>query len=57
MAKDEMNAALDKDERNDVLNKDGVNAALDKMLEQGNQLRASELIPVLKAIVEALPSE
>lgn len=32
-------------------------AALDVMLEQGNQLRASELIPVLKAIVEALPSE
>jgi hypothetical protein len=32
-------------------------ATLDKMLEQGNQLRASELIPVLKAIVEALPSE
>ena len=32
-------------------------AALDKVLEQGNQLRASELIPVLKAIVEALPYE
>ena len=31
--------------------------ALDAMLEQGNQLRASELIPVLKAIVEALPSD
>ena len=31
--------------------------ALDAMLEQGNQLKASELIPVLKAIVEALPSE
>lgn len=34
-----------------------INALLDRMLEQGNQLRASELIPVLKAIVEALPSE
>lgn len=32
-------------------------AALDKMLEQGNQLRASELIPVLKAIVAALKSK
>ena len=32
-------------------------ATLDKMLEQGNQLRVSELIPVLKTIVEALPSE
>lgn len=34
-----------------------INAALDKMLEQGNQLRASERIPVLKVIVEALPSK
>lgn len=32
-------------------------AALNKMLEQGNQLRASELIPVLKAIVAALQSK
>ena len=32
-------------------------AALNKMLEQGNQLRASELIPVLKAIVVALKSK
>lgn len=40
---------MTKDEKNAVLVK------LDKMLEQGNQLRASELIPVLKAIVEALP--
>ena len=32
-------------------------ATLDKMLEQGSQLRVSELIPVLKTIVEALPSE
>lgn len=39
------------------MTKDEMNATLDKMLEQGNQLRASELIPVLKAIVEALPSE
>jgi hypothetical protein len=31
--------------------------AIDAMLEQGNQPRASELIPVLKAIVGALPSE
>lgn len=38
------------------MTKDEMTAALDKMLEQGNQLRASELIPVLKAIVEALPS-
>jgi len=38
------------------MTKDEMAAALDKMLEQGNQLRASELIPVLKAIVEALPS-
>lgn len=38
------------------MTKDEMNAALDKMLEQGNQLRASELIPVLKAIVEALTS-
>ena len=35
----------------------GIEAALDKMLEQGNQLRASELIPVLKAIVGALQAE
>lgn len=32
-------------------------AALNKMLEQGNQLRASELIPVLKVIVAALQSK
>ena len=32
-------------------------AALNKMLEQGNQLRASELIPVLKTIVTALRSK
>lgn len=32
-------------------------AALNKMLEQGNQLRASELIPILKAIVTALQSK
>ena len=32
-------------------------ATLDKVLEQGNQLRASELIPALKTIVEAIPSE
>ena len=32
-------------------------AALNKMLEQGNQLRASELIPVLKEIVKALKSQ
>ena len=32
-------------------------AALSKMLEQGNQLRASELIPVLKEIVKALKSQ
>lgn len=32
-------------------------AALDKMLGQGNQLRASELIPVLKEIVKALNSQ
>ena len=32
-------------------------AALNKMLEQGNQLRASELIPVLKEIVNALKSQ
>lgn len=38
------------------MTKDEMAAALDKMLEQGNQLRASELIPVLKAVVEALPS-
>lgn len=38
------------------MTKEEMIAALDKMLEQGNQLRASELIPVLKAIVEALPS-
>ena len=38
------------------MTKDEMAAALDKMLEQGNQLRASELIPVLKAIVEALLS-
>ena len=31
--------------------------ALDKMLGQGNQLRASELIPVLKEIVKALKSQ
>ena len=31
--------------------------ALDKMLGQGNQLRASELIPVLKEIVKALASK
>lgn len=41
--------------------RDDMIAALNKMREQGNQLRASELIPVLKAIVEAivrvLPSE
>lgn len=43
--------------KNENAFKDNVNAALDKMLEQGNQLRASELIPVLKAIVEALTSE
>ena len=39
------------------MTKDEMTAALDAMLEQGNQLRASELIPVLKEIVEALPSE
>lgn len=39
------------------MTKDEMTAALDAMLEQGNQLRASELIPVLKAIVEALPAE
>lgn len=38
------------------MTKDEMNTALDAMLEQGNQLRASELIPVLKAIVEALPA-
>lgn len=32
-------------------------AALNKMLEQGNQLRASELIPVRKAIVTVLQSK
>ena len=32
-------------------------AALNKMLEQGNQLRASELIPILKAIVTAIQSK
>ena len=32
-------------------------AALDKMLEHGNQLRAGELIPVLKEIVKALPTQ
>ena len=32
-------------------------AALNKMLEQGNQLRASELIPVLKEIVKALKTQ
>lgn len=39
------------------MTKDEMTAALDAMLEQGNQLRASDLVPVLKAIVEALPSE
>lgn len=38
------------------MNKEEMTAALDKMLEQGNRLRASELIPVLKAIIVALPS-
>ncbi len=38
------------------MTKEEMTTALNKMLEQGNQLRASELIPVLKAIVEALPS-
>ena len=32
-------------------------AALDKMLGQGNQLRASALIPVLKEIVKALKTQ
>ena len=32
-------------------------AALDKVLEQGNQLRARELIPALKEIVKALPTQ
>ena len=39
------------------MTKEEMTAALDAMLEQGNQMRASELVPVLKAIVEALPSE
>lgn len=39
------------------MSKEEMTAALDAMLEQGNQMRASELVPVLKAIVEALPSE
>ena len=38
------------------MTKEEMTAALNKMLEQGNQLRASELIPVLKAIVKALQS-
>lgn len=37
--------------------RDLANAALNKMREQGNQLRASELIPVLKAIVGALTAD
>lgn len=36
------------------MTKEEMIAALDKMLEQGNQLRAHELVPVLKAIVENL---
>ena len=38
------------------MTKEEMIVALDAMLEQGNQLRASELILALKAIVEALPS-
>ena len=35
-----------------------MNTALDAMLEQGNQLRASELIPLVKALVaDAAPIE
>lgn len=39
------------------MTKDEMNTAIDAMLEQGGQLRASELIPVLKAVVMALPTE
>jgi hypothetical protein len=37
------------------MTKEEMIVALDAMLEQGNQLRASELIPVLKAIVGGSP--
>jgi len=39
------------------MTKEEMIVALLKHCIEGNQLRASELIPVLKAIVEALPSE
>ena len=39
------------------MTKEEMIVALDAMLEQGNQLRASELIPVLKEIVKALPTQ
>lgn len=35
------------------MTKEEMITALDKILEQGNQIRAHELVPVLKAIVEA----
>lgn len=38
------------------MTKDEMSTAIDAMLEQGDQLRAGELIPILKALVMAIPA-
>lgn len=40
---------------NSIMTKNEISMALDAMLEQGNQLKASELIPALSKIMDLIP--